>query len=203
MRYAEQQLGILFIKRKNDMTIKDIIKISATYLGKNNVLEYLAEENGNYGDAVQQIDNLTRCANLVIGELAASYFPMKKSEIKRTVNGKINFSEFTENIMRVDGVYTENGDKTDYKVKPLAIEVNCSSVIVEYTYLPSNYGLTDVIGYKDSEVNERLIAYGVCSEYSIIERNFDESIMWRNRFNEEIKKLISPKNTTAKKRSWA
>ncbi|MBQ9514438.1 MAG: hypothetical protein IJR66_05650 [Clostridia bacterium] len=184
------------------MTIKDIIKISATYLGKNNVLGYLSENSGNYGDAVMQIDNLTRCANLVIGELSASYFPMIKTENKVAENGKVPFSAFSETVTGIENVYDANGDKISYKVKPLFIEVNCPSVAVEYRYLPSNYGLTDVIGYTEKEVSARLIAYGVCSEYSIIERNFDESIAWRNRFNEEIKKLIAPKNATAKKRSW-
>ena len=184
------------------MTIKDIIKISATYLGKNNVIGYLSENSGNYGDAVVQIDNLTRCANLVIGELAASYFPMEKSENKVSENGRVPFSSFTEEVTRVMDVCDLNGGKVSYKVKPLFIEVDCPSVVVKYRYLPSNYGLTDAIGYNETQVSARIIAYGVCSEYSIIERNFDESIAWRNRFNEEIKKLILPKNGTAKKRSW-
>lgn len=185
------------------MTIKDIIKIAATMLGREQVLGYL--ENGedcNNCDTLAMVDNLTRCANLVISELAFTYIPMKKIERITVSDGKVYFAGLTEKILDLISVNNADGEKIDYEIHSTHIAVKEREVDVEYAYLPSNYGLTDTIGYLEKEVTPRTLALGVISEFLLIERAFNESVMWRERYTDAITSIVMPKSKNMKGRVW-
>lgn len=184
------------------MTIKDVIKISATLLGRENVIDYI--DNGNETDAetLTTVDNLTRCANLVISELAFSVVPMIKSEKVIVKNGKVEFDAFSEKVISVLSASSENGNPVRYKTYLDKIELAEPSAVIEYRYLPANYGLEETIGYKDTDLSAEALAFGTLAEFLLIERAFDESVMWRERFTETISIQRAPKNKTVKGRVW-
>ncbi|MBQ0099039.1 MAG: hypothetical protein KBS91_00630 [Firmicutes bacterium] len=185
------------------MKLKEIVKITAMYLGRNDVISYLDSTNGTANaNVLELINNLTRCANLVINELALSYIPMYKEENVNVLNNKINYSSLDENVTEIVAVYDEYGNDVHYVVYPEYIECNVSSVKVRYKYLPSNYGLNDDIGYSESQISSRIIAYGTASEYCLLSREYQESLMWRNRFNDGVSCVLMPKNGIIKNRRF-
>ncbi len=187
------------------MKLSDIIKTTAMYLGRNDVISYLEDTSTTRtatANVLELINNLTRCSNLVINEIASSYIPMYKEENFEVNNGKILFTSFTESVSGIVEVFDEFGVNVSYKVFPEHIEVNESNVKVKYKYLPSNYSIDEEIGYTENIVPSRIIAYGTASEYCLLERSYQESLMWRNRFNDGLSVLLTPKNGLVKNRRF-
>lgn len=185
------------------MKLKDIIKLSAVYLGRENVVSYLESNTSTTdGNLLSAIDTFTRCANLVIAELSTSYVPLLKKETLQAENGKIYFSSLTETALEIVKVTDENGKEVDFIYKPDRIETDLSALNIEYKYLPSNLGLNDIVGYTERQVPSRIIAYGIAAEFSLCERAFDESVLWHNRFTSSLSLLLSPKNVKIKERSF-
>lgn len=185
------------------MKLKEIVKTTAMYLGRNDVITYLEDTNANASSNVLElINNLTRCANLVINELALSYIPMYKEESISTTDNRVNYSDLDENVNEVIAVFDEYGNDVDYKINPEYIECNLNRVKIRYKYLPSNYGLNDDIGYSENQVSARIIAYGTASEVCLLSREYQESLMWRNRFNDGISCVLMPKNRIIKNRRF-
>lgn len=184
------------------MKLYDIVITSAILLGKDDAVRCLENTSTNKDfETLVMIDNLTRSANIVVSELAFTYLPMIKEEHMQVENGKIKFEDLSEKILDLIGVYQGEKELT-YKLRADRVELDGNIVTVKYSYLPSNYDLNDDIGYKESDVSARILAYGVNSEYLLIEHAFEESLMWRDRYTKALEKLILPKSTKIKGRSW-
>ena len=173
------------------MTVKDIIKKSAELLNMKDVLLYLNNvENSPSQETLATVSSLTGLSNLVLNELAVTFVPMTTTETKIVTNGKLNFSSLTKTPYKIISVCDEYGESVFYTLTPTAIKVSLRTVVVTYAYIPSNYGLTDVVGYTESEISSRLISYALCAEYLITVSAFDEAVMWRKRFTEELEALF-------------
>ena len=186
------------------MKIKDIIKISACFLGLEDVISYLesdGEDNLSEG-AVNKVSVMTTLANLVIDELSATYIPMYKTEQIKTGSTRLNFDALSENILAIKQVLNVQGEPLQYTLHSNFVTFPSSAYVIEYSYIPSNYGLTDIVGYLECQVPSRVIAYGLSAEYCLTERRFDEAVLWHKRYSDAVKELCVPKNKVVKKRSW-
>lgn len=185
------------------MKIKDIVKNAAVYLGLEKVVAYI--ENGEYAldsNALAATDILTRCANLIVNELACTYFPMKKTEEITCEGGRAYYSAFTETPLEIKSVKDDHGDDITFTVYPEYVKTDKSTAVVEYFYLPPNYDLNDTVGYKEKEVPARVIAYGTASEYLLTVKAFDESVLFHDRYEKALAKILAPKNARAKGRAF-
>ncbi len=186
------------------MKIKDIIRTAAIYLGRERIIEYLENGENTLEDAnlMSQINNLTRCANLVINELCCNYVPMVKSETVDCADGKIYFSELSETVLEIEKVTDTFGENVEYSFSPEFLTVSLPTVIVTYKFLPPTYGLTDEIGYSERDLGRRVIAYGVAAEFLLTEHDFNESVMWHDRFTDALSRVVKIKNSKIKGRSF-
>lgn len=182
------------------MTVKDIVRLSAIYLNMENVIKYL--EDGDNNDALGAVNTLTVCANLVINELACSYIPMLKTERVKPENGKVYFSALSETPLEIVGVLDDNGNELSYTFDPEYVVVPTDAKTILYKYFPPNYGLTDKVGYRETEVPVRLLAYGAVAEYCLTIGAFSESVTWRNRFTDSVSATCLPKGVKTKTRSF-
>lgn len=184
------------------MKIIDVLKICAIYLSRDNISKGLEDIDNADEHTLSQINSLTRLANLVISELAGGFIPMLISETPTFKDNKVYYADLKENFLELVSVSDLSGKEIDYKQTEEFIEVFNKNAIVCYKYLPSNYGLFDKIGYSEKTISAGILAYGVTAEYLLTEKNFDESIMWHDRFVKQINKKIKPKNTVVKKRRF-
>ncbi len=182
------------------MTVKEIVRLSAVYLNKENVVKYL--DGGADNDALSTVNTLTICANVIINEIASSYINMVTREQVSVTRNKVEFSSLNNTPFEIVGVYDSLGDKLPFTIGVDCINVSSSARYVEYKYLPANYGLTDTIGFENHQVPLRLLAYGVVAEYLLCERAFDDSIVWRNRYNDTLAILVPPESKTIKSRAF-
>ncbi len=186
------------------MTVKDVIKFTATLLGREKVLEYLSSEKSDNSDAqtLCQLDVMTRCLNIVINELACTYAPMTIRETVDTKQGRVYFSELKETLLKVRSIASENGKQLNYKLSAEYIVVDSARVEIEYDFVPCNYGITDVIGYKESQIPVRILAYGTCAEFCLTERAFDDAVVFHKKYMDGIAEICSPKNVKIRARGF-
>jgi hypothetical protein len=189
------------------MTIKQIIKTTAVYLGRDDIIAYLDGELFDTPEDVlkeleQEVNSLTKCANLVINQLATEYVPLKSIDVVRSDNGQILYTSFPSNPIDILAVYDVYGNKLEYKILPLYLLTKPEAVKVEYTYLPPEYNLEETIAYTENKVPIRIIAYGVTAEYTMISGRFDEAILWDKRYKNSILNILMPKNSVIKGRYW-
>lgn len=185
------------------MTINEIVKTAAAYLGDDEVYEYLDESKGDKTadkTVLDAVNNYTRCANVVISELAASFIPMIKQE--KINKNKIGFSELSEKILKIISVTDDCERDVAYETTLSEIKCNKNSFTITYSFLPSNYGLTDLCEFSDNKVTAANLGLGVAAEVCLTRRAFDESLIWRKRYSDAITEITVPKSVTAKKRRW-
>lgn len=185
------------------MKLKEIVKYAAVYLGLEKVVAYL--ENAEFSsdqNALAAVDSLTRCANLVINELACAFIPLKKQEEITAGDGKIYYSSLSETPLEIKNLTDESGKTAKFSVFPEYIATDAGKFSVEYEYAPANYGLDDTVGYSEREISARAIAYGVAAEYSMTVKSFDESVLFREKYENALSRILYQKNSVIKGRSF-
>lgn len=189
------------------MKLYDIINLSANIVGQTNVVNYVkgvASNTNPTADAetLADVDLFTTLANLVIRELAGTYIYMKATQNFTTNNKRIAYSSFTVSPVEILAVYDANGISVSYKENREYLEVAFSSVSVEYAYIPSNYSLSQEIGYSEKEISITALSFGVAGEYCLATGRFDEAVMFRKRYSDAIEQFCLPKNRKVKRRGW-
>lgn len=185
------------------MTIKEIVKAAAGYLGDADVYDYL-KDNDMFEKADKSlliaIDDYTRCANVIINELATSFVPMIKKEM--FTSREVKFSDFSERVLKIKNITDEKGNELSYKCDCGKIASDVQPFVVEYSFLPPNYGFCDEVVFSRAEVTAAFLGLGVAAEICLLKRAFDESVFWRKRYSSFASGFMSPKNVSTKKRRW-
>ncbi len=184
------------------MTVKEIIKKTATLSGREDVAKYLSK-NGVTAteETLSAIDVMVRLLNMVISELSASFIPMVTLE---RVNGKttLNFDELSKKIIEVLKVYDSNGKEIDFKLGYDHVKASSPIWSIEYKFHPDTYGLQDEIYYKEKDIPEAVIAYGLAAEFALSEGDFDRACSLHDRYVEGVHTICKPKNKKIKERDW-
>ena len=153
-------------------------------------------------EAVNLVVNLS---NLVINELACTYFSMVIEEQVSFSNDKAFYKDFKKKAVKILGVNDQYGNALEFIDKTEYLYVLGSSnqtLTVKYQYSPDNYSIMEDIGYTEKDVPARVIACGVASEYYITQSDFERAVIYHKRYLDEISLLTLPKNAKIKQRSW-
>jgi hypothetical protein len=169
--------------------VKEIVKLAAIYLQLEEVLA-LETFGGDVAEAdantAKNLELLVRCLNLVYNELASDYVPLKHSEEVLVEDGEIDINTLEKRLISVLKLANKDGKNVKYKVYPTAIKIENGTYDLEYSYLPNEVELTDSIEEFGGKLTERIIAYGVASEYTLISGLFDEAELWKKRFLDSL-----------------
>lgn len=188
------------------MKVKDIIKDVAVMVGKNEIIEYFNYNVMETDYILEAVNTMTYLVNLVINELACTYIPLEKEETIKLSNGQIEYSKFSEKVVKIIEVRDFSKKALDFEDNleylSLGSKIGDGEVIVKYNYMPANYGIEDTIGYQEKDISSREIAYGVASEYCINQGLFDLAVIFHERYVQSISKHFFPKNNKIRNRSW-
>lgn len=185
------------------MKLKDIIETTAHLINEDEISNYINGGIQSLSDeGTKKLNKLCDLANLVITELSLSYVPMKKTQSVSTNVGEISFSSLSYVPTKIIELINQQNQKVDFKVQSTKILTENGTYQITYQYYPPKYQLNDDLGYSDNEVKACILAKGVCAEYLITEARFDECVMWRKRYVEEIERLFLPKSRKLNKRSF-
>ena len=185
------------------MKLKDVIILSAGLLGLNDVVSVLDNKMAENEYTSPIIERLRTLSNIVTNELSSGYLPLERIDDVKVVNKKISLTALQKRPIKILQVFDYNGKSIEFTYDATTIYLEeVQNVKVKYNYVAENYKLTDDVGYTEQSISRVVLAYGVCAEYCLTERRFDEAVMWHQRFVDGVKNKIMPKNVKTSSRRW-
>ncbi len=170
------------------MTVREIAEETAVLLGRMDLFAYLGGNAApdNAAELEKETEILVRCVNIVLNEIANEYVPLKKQAEAVTDNGIVRYEDFNDVLLDIVEITDDYGNKIKYKLYPDYLKTKPGTVFIEYTYLPDKKKLDDDIGYKNTRVSGRIVAYGTAGEYCLINGNYEEAYMWDKRYKDSL-----------------
>ena len=188
------------------MNVKEIIKLSATYLQLEDVLKLQVldgEEESPTELTIKNYELLLKAVNLVQEEIASDYIPLNKEENIEIIYEEILFSSLSERIIQVISIKNEINQEVKYKLFPDSIKLKNGNYNIIYKYMPNAITINDNFAPFSNKITERVVAYAVAGEYALINGLFDEATTWKQRFEEAMKVATSKKSPiTILSRRW-
>lgn len=182
------------------MQVKDIVKRAAKNLGREDLFDVL-DADGTAGEAGALID----CYNLVENEIALEYLPLKAEETFTPAEGGVVYTRFSHAPINVIKVLDERGTRVDFTLFPalLRLPEGVGTVRVQYAYAPAKKGLSDESEFTE-KISERLLSYGVASEFCLMRGQYSEAAVWERKYREALRAACSSSGTLRiRARRWA
>ena len=175
--------------------IKDIIKLSATFLGLSDVIEYLKDtSNTPSNETTEKIEDLILFTNYVIREITKSYFPLSHTE--ETISNEsceINFSSLSKTAIAIKSIKNSLNQSVTFNLYPNFIKVGfpLSKYTITYNYIPAKIqNLEDSLDLPLG-LGFETISYGVASEYALSRLLYNEADMWESKFKNSLENIKS------------
>lgn len=184
------------------MTVKEIIKKSATLSGREDIADCLSKDDAvSTEETFSAIDVMVRLLNMVISELSASFIPMITIE-SVSAKATLKLDSLDKKVIEILKAYDQNGNEVAFTTGYDHIKVSSPIAKIEYRFHPDTYALNDEIDYKERDIPEAVIAYGLAAEFALSEGDFDRACSLHDRYVEGVHAICKPKNSTIKARSW-
>ncbi len=167
------------------MTVKDIIKLVCDFVGEGDIAQKLTLKQALSAAERRKVEQMTNCFNLVNQEIASDYLPLLKKETLKEETSMINFADLTETVVHILEIKNRFGISLKFRLFPNYAEISGRAKTVVYSFLPKE--LT-----QESEIemlcglSPRIYAYGVASEYLLIDGLTDDAEIWEERFKESL-----------------
>lgn len=176
------------------MKLKDCIQLSGVLL---NLSDVLTSKSPTDTDKL-----LLRCANNCISEIACEYLPLIDEKKVNAKDGKITYSLLGKTIYDVINVTSED-KKVEFELMPSYIKVEKDGeYTVKFCYCPSELQADDEVPMP-LLVTERVIAYGIASEYMLINGFYEEAMAFNQVFKDAlVRAAYGKKEKRVKSRRW-
>lgn len=186
---------------------KEILKNVCVYLGKEELLQSnIFEDCGEEPSTLNQLelDKMLNCINLIVDEIASDYLPITKEKEITLTNGEIDVFEIDKDIHEIISIKNKFGKSLKYKYLNNKIICLASKVVVCYTVHPKKVvEIDDEAECFGGRLGERVLAYGVASEYCFLEMLYDDATIWESRFKNSLLIACRKKGEIKlKKRGW-
>lgn len=171
------------------MLVSDVIKTALALLDRQDVADMVSSQTySSDEEASRLVGALLHCFNAVEDELARGFFPLETEETLVASGGKIYYTAFSETPVKILSL-TSGGKEIDHVICPKYIEVKAGAYSVKYVFAPSKKELDGESDFTGYPVGERLMAYGVASEYCHISGDIGQAESWESRYRAEIERL--------------
>ncbi len=183
------------------MKIRDIAELASVLLQKHDIINtgiFMQTENNEFVKSVLKSNHdlrlIARCANLVVKEVACEYIPLFHKQKINCDNGEIPYTVFEKTLLEIRSVKDHNGNDVNYYCLPDHVEIQNGSFEVSYTYIPTDKQFFDELDFCGTKVSDRILAYGTCAEYCLVNGNYDEALMWERRYKDAL--LVATRKNT-------
>ncbi len=181
------------------MKVKDVVLKAAALLGEAETVEAFIKGTNTAGK--KQAELFLTCFNLVENELALDYIPLLKEEYLTAENGKIVYSDFSLDVVRIVRVRDKNGASMPFSLFADYMQVDGDGAYVTYAYTPKEKTFTGESDFTVG-VSVRLMAYGVAAEYCMAMGLYEESAHWDKKYKEGIEGARSVERKKMPSRRW-
>lgn len=189
------------------MKAKEILKNVCVYLGKEELLESnVFNENGEEltEQARKEFNKMLISLNFLLEDIASDYIPLLKEKEITFTNGEIDVHEIDQNIQEIVGIKSKLGRNLTYKYIGSKIICIATNAIVTYKIYPNVVeGYNDEVEDFGGRLSSRVLAYGVASDYCLMDMLYDDSSIWEHRFKNALLVNMRKKGEIKlKKRGW-
>ena len=198
----------MFLHRRiMNIKFKDCVKNAAVLLQNRDVLNLpefseKAADNLNENCGKADLDLLIDCGNLIYSELAGEYIPLIVSENFCNKTGIIEFSEFSKNVVDILSVSDLKDVKQYFCVYSNYLNAPRGEIVITYSYLPNRVNLSNELDYPYGKLSDRIIAYGICAEYSVVKGMLSEAAYFDKKFKDSLLNSCRPKSVYIPPRRW-
>ena len=171
----------------------NIIKLTSTFLGLDDVLTYLTDTSATpTAEVTTTINQLIVFTNYVMREITRDYFPLKTSEtVTSDENAVVNFEDLTHTITAVNDIKNCTGLSVRYTLYPDYIKLDNPNqqYTIFYNYCPDAVSSMQDTLSLPLGLDYFVVCYGVASEYCLSKGLYEEAGMWENRFINSLKSI--------------
>lgn len=180
--------------------VNDTIIAAALELGIADKVQLFLEQGDESGEEAAQ--QLLHCFNIIENELALDYLPLKAETEVESPTGVIAYSDLPKNVVRVLKVQDQWGNDVPFKIYPEYLQAQSGTFKVAYAYTPEEKTLG---GESDFTLfaSVRLFAYGMASEYALMNGLYEEAAVWEKKYKDAIKRTYRLNvGKTLRSRRW-
>lgn len=182
------------------MELKEAIQISLTYLG---------DEDASVNNKTAQhprLKLLVKCANLVIKEIATDYIPLVETEEVEVQDSRISYEKLLHRVLEILSVRNvADGIESNFRMNPTECVLANDNIVkarVKYSYMPVDIEIDEQCPVSPL-VSAKTLALGICAEYSLIEGMYEQSVMYSDKFKEDMRTAVRKKGEIRiKPRRW-
>lgn len=172
---------------------KDIIKLSATFLGLTDVLDYLKNPVITLSTETEnKIEDLILFTNYVVREITKNYMPLlTEEEATSNKSCEIHFTNLSKNAIAIKNIKNGLGQKVTFNLYPTFIKVGFpeTKYMITYNYTPEKIQNIDQTLELPFGLGSEIVAYGVASEYALSKLLYNEADMWESKFKNSLENI--------------
>ena len=186
------------------MFVKDVLLMSAKYLGLREVCDYLSSESNESNDQViDDIEKLTLSINMATTKIASEYFELVEESVISPSTKFVEFQSITDkNIIEIKNCYGENSSAINFNLHLNGVSSDSNIARIRYSFFPKDLSIDDSIDFFN-KINVYTIAAGVVGEYLFLKGDFEESYVWDERFKNSLKSILRVKrNIVTPSKGW-
>ncbi len=186
------------------MTVKNILKLVSSLLNRKDLVKYFEDSScDDYERIKEDVESLITAYNLVADEVATTYQKLVFTEEFVVEKGRLTYDKFKFSPLSILSVKNLKGKDVSCKILHTEIKTNEDKLIVEYSYTPDKKGLLDECDFSKSQIKERVLAYGIATEFCLIKGMYEEGALWHDKYTTSLKNALSNKKSQiVKGRVW-
>lgn len=170
------------------MTVKDIIKLVCEFIGEKELLAKLKSTDSSTTFTTREqekLDTMVDCFNLVNQEIASDYLPFLTKEDVCVDDGILNFADLQKAVINIYEIKNRFGVNLKFKIFPSFVEIEGKARKVVYSFLPSDLTLDETVDIVCG-LSARVYAYGLASEFLLVDGVSEDAEIWEERFKESL-----------------
>ncbi len=147
-----------------------------------------------------------KCANLVIKEIATDYLPLIETEEVEVQDSRISYEKLLHRVLEILSVRNvADGIESNFRMNPTECVLANGNIVkarVRYSYMPVDIEIDEQCPVSPL-VSAKTLALGICAEYSLIEGMYEQSVMYSDKFKEDMRTAVRKKGEIRiKPRRW-
>lgn len=185
------------------MTVKEILKLVCSFVGEKDILNKFETGDSDFtAREEQKVGSMVKCFNLVMQEIASDYLPQLTKEEINVENSILNFSDLSKFVVNIYEIKNRFGMNLKFRLFSNYVEIEGKAKTIVYSYLPDEKSLEDEVEFSCG-LTARVVAYGIASEFLLIEGISEDAEIWEERFKESLFVLSRKRGEhVLPKRTW-
>lgn len=187
------------------MNVKNIICQTANLLLKDELLQSqpLGGAEQITQDNQKELDLMLFCLNQVLTAIASDYLPVVKEEQLVCLSGTFELQELGQGRVHEIKKVECDGINIGFKTVGSVVKTGKGLLTVYYAALPESATLESTILGFDPRLTERIVAFGIATEYFFITGEFTQAAVWENRYKAALESACRKKSEiTIPPRRW-